>query len=62
MSDKNLSTLSIFLTGMGAGIALAVYLVPRFGAATSHLIGCQARERDNPAAPGRNEAAEDAYG
>jgi hypothetical protein len=50
MSDKNLSVLSIFLTGVGAGIALAVFLVPRFGAATSHLIGCKAAEREKPPA------------
>jgi hypothetical protein len=44
MTDKMLFSLSIFLTGLGAGIALVALVAPRSRLATSRLIGCQSEE------------------
>jgi hypothetical protein len=39
MTDKMLFSLSIFLTGLGAGIALAAFVAPHSRAAKGRLIG-----------------------
>lgn len=44
MSCNRSSALVTFLTGLGAGIAVAVLLAPRSGAATRRLIGRKAEE------------------
>jgi hypothetical protein len=40
MSDKNLSVLSVFVIGVGAGLALGVLLRPCFGTTTWWPMGC----------------------
>jgi hypothetical protein len=47
MNDKMLFSLSIFLTGLGAGIALVAFVAPRTRSATVRLIGCKSEE-DRP--------------
>jgi len=44
MTDKMLFSLSIFLTGLGAGIALVAWVAPRSRPATGPPIGCQSEE------------------
>ena len=39
MNDKMLFSLSIFLAGLGAGIALVAFVAPRSRSATVRLIG-----------------------
>jgi hypothetical protein len=41
MTDKTLFAVSIFLVGLGAGIALVVFVAPRSGSATNKLLGCK---------------------
>jgi hypothetical protein len=41
MNDKMLFSLSIFLAGLGAGIALVAFVAPRSRSATVRLIGCK---------------------
>jgi len=41
------STRLFFLTGLGAGVALAVLLAPRSGAATRRLIRCKVEEGED---------------
>jgi hypothetical protein len=45
MTDKMLFSLSIFLTGLGAGVALVAFVAPRSRSAKGRLIGCKS-ERD----------------
>jgi hypothetical protein len=47
MNDKMLFSLSIFLTGLGAGIALVAFVAPRSRLAKGRLIGCRS-EKDLP--------------
>jgi hypothetical protein len=44
MTDKMLFSLSIFLTGLGAGIALVAFVAPRSRPATSPPNGCHSEE------------------
>jgi len=44
MNDKMLFSLSIFLTGLGAGIALVAFVAPRSRSATVRLVGCKPEE------------------
>jgi hypothetical protein len=44
MTDKMLFSLSIFLTGLGAGIALAAFLAPHSRRAEGRLAGCKSEE------------------
>jgi hypothetical protein len=44
MTNKMLFSLSIFFTGLGAGIALAALVGPRSRAAAGRLIGCKPEE------------------
>ena len=44
MTDKMLFSLSIFLTGLGAGIALTAFVAPRARSAKGQLIGCKSEE------------------
>jgi hypothetical protein len=44
MTDKMLFSLSIFLTGLGAGIALVALVAPRSRLAKGRLIGCKSEE------------------
>lgn len=44
MTDKMLFSLSIFLTGLGAGIALVAFVAPRSRPATAPPIGCKSEE------------------
>ena len=46
-SCKTGSSSLMFLTGMGTGIALAVLLAPRSGAATPRLIGRKVEEGED---------------
>ena len=39
MNDNRISALPLFLSGLGAGIALTLLMAPRNGAATRGLIG-----------------------
>jgi len=41
MTDKTLFAVSIFLVGLGAGIALVAFVAPRSGSAAGKLIGCE---------------------
>jgi hypothetical protein len=41
MTDKTLFAVSIFLVGLGAGIALVAFVAPRSGSAAGKLIGCK---------------------
>jgi hypothetical protein len=40
MTDKTLFAVSVFLVGLGAGIALVAFVAPRSGSA-GKLIGCK---------------------
>jgi hypothetical protein len=44
MTDKMLFSLSIFLAGLGAGIALAAFVAPRSLSATGRLIRCESEK------------------
>jgi len=44
MTDKMLFSLSIFLTGLGAGIALAALVAPHTRSAAGRLLGCKTDE------------------
>lgn len=44
MTDKMLFSLSIFLAGLGAGIALAALVAPHTRSAASRLLGCKTDE------------------
>ncbi len=44
MTDKMLFSLSIFLTGLGAGIAVAAFVAPHSRPAKGRLIGCRTEE------------------
>ena len=44
MNDKMLFSLSIFLAGLGAGIALVAFVAPRSRSATVRLVGCKPEE------------------
>jgi hypothetical protein len=44
MTDKMLFSISIFLTGLGAGIALVALVAPRSCSAKRRLIGCKSDE------------------
>jgi len=44
MNDKMLFSISIFLAGLGAGIALVAFVAPRSHSATVRLIGCKPEE------------------
>ena len=44
MTDKMLFSLSIFLTGLGAGIALVAFVAPRSRSATRRIVGCKSEE------------------
>jgi hypothetical protein len=44
MTDKMLFSISIFLAGLGAGIALAAFVAPRSRSATGRIIGCKSEE------------------
>jgi hypothetical protein len=39
MTDKTLFAVSIFLVGIGAGIALVTFIAPRSGAPAGKLLG-----------------------
>jgi hypothetical protein len=41
MNDKMLFSLSIFLTGLGAGIALVAFVAPRSRSAAARLLACK---------------------
>jgi hypothetical protein len=41
MTDKTLFAVSIFLVGLGAGIALVAFVAPRSGSSAGKLIGCK---------------------
>ena len=41
MTDKMLFSISIFLTGLGAGIALAAFVAPHSRTLTGRLVECQ---------------------
>lgn len=44
MTDKMLFALSIFLTGLGAGIALVALVAPRSRSETSRIMGCESEQ------------------
>ena len=44
MTDKMLFSLSIFLTGLGAGIALVAFVAPRSRSATRRIVRCKSEE------------------
>jgi hypothetical protein len=44
MTDKMLFSLSIFLTGLGAGIALVAFVAPRSRSAKGRSIGCKSED------------------
>jgi hypothetical protein len=44
MTDRMLFSLSIFLTGLGAGIALVAFVAPRTPSAKGRLIGCKSEK------------------
>lgn len=44
MTDKMLFSLSIFLTGIGAGVALAALVAPHTRSAAGRLLGCKTDE------------------
>lgn len=44
MTDKMLFSLSIFLAGLGAGIALVAFVAPRSCPAKGRLMGCKSEE------------------
>jgi hypothetical protein len=44
MTDKMLFSLSIFLAGLGAGIALAAFVAPHSRSIKGRLIGCKSEE------------------
>jgi len=44
MTDKMLFSLSIFLAGLGAGIALAALVAPHSRSATGRILRCKSEE------------------